>query len=75
MECIAKVSFELEEWIFGLLLGEEERKRKERAIKLKEIERMIFVLSELVGGLKGRQLIAKREKLAKLLEERELVRE
>ena len=75
MEHAAKdISFTLEEWVFELLLGEEERKKRKRAMKLKEIERLIFILLELVGGLEGKRLVAKREKLAELLERREIVR-
>ena len=75
MEYAAKdISFTLEEWVFELLLGEEERKRRKREAKLKEIERLIFILLELIGGLEGKRLVAKREKLAELLERRELVR-
>ena len=75
MEYIAKeISFSLEEWVFELLLAEEERKKKKREMELKEIERLIFILLELVAGLKGKRLLAKREKLAALLERRELVR-
>ena len=47
MEHAAKdISFTLEEWVFELLLGEEERKKRKRAMKLKEIERLIFILLE-----------------------------
>ena len=75
MEHLGKgVFFELESWVFELLLSEEERERRKRIIKLKEIERLICILVELIAGLKGPELIAKREELAELLEKREFVR-
>ena len=75
MEHLGKgVFFEIEEWVFELLLGEEERKKEKRRLKLKELESLIFILSELVAGLKGRKLVGKRKELLKLIEKREMVR-
>ena len=75
MEHEAKdISFELEEWIFELLLSEEEIKKRKRIEKLKQIERLIFILLELISGLPCRQSVIKKEKLAELIEKREFVR-
>lgn len=76
MEHLGKgVFFELEEWVYELFLGEEESRKEKRRLKLKELESLIFILSELIGGLKGKKQVSKRKELLKLIEKRELVRE